>query len=245
MYTTLAGKQVTVAAFEHTMTLIGYEAQNVTLINAGDGKTGVYPLSNFLNSWSVLNNMAVVVRGKQQQTPGGFTTLTATVVLPKETPPVPQASATSPVPDPTQMTPVAPTIAYTVLPGDTLADIAQRFGTTAEIIAELNQLAFPYVIFSGQVLQIPQGGSSFATPTVVSPETPAAVESPPFENTPATALPGETLAAPREMQIYVVQAGDTLATVARRWKMTWIELARWNNLAYPYQLTEGQILKVP
>jgi LysM repeat protein len=42
-----------------------------------------------------------------------------------------------------------------VQPGDTLAAIALRFGTTWQAIAMANALANPNVIFVGQILRIP------------------------------------------------------------------------------------------
>ncbi len=57
--------------------------------------------------------------------------------------------------DPTTTTTTAPNASYTVEPGDTLAEVAQRFGTTVEAIAEANDIADPDVIAVGQVLQIP------------------------------------------------------------------------------------------
>lgn len=47
---------------------------------------------------------------------------------------------------------------YTVQPGDTLWNIAQRFGTTIEAIVALNNIADPNRIFPGQVLLIPGVG---------------------------------------------------------------------------------------
>lgn len=44
---------------------------------------------------------------------------------------------------------------YTVKAGDTLSGIAARFGTTYGIIAQLNGIAPPYVIYPGQMLKIP------------------------------------------------------------------------------------------
>lgn len=46
---------------------------------------------------------------------------------------------------------------YTVQSGDTLYLIARRFGSTVEILARVNNLADPEVIFVGQVLTIPEG----------------------------------------------------------------------------------------
>ncbi|MBZ0287890.1 MAG: LysM peptidoglycan-binding domain-containing protein, partial [Anaerolineae bacterium] len=48
---------------------------------------------------------------------------------------------------------------YTVVRGDTLARIAQRFNTTWQAIASLNNIANPNLIYAGQVLKIPGGGT--------------------------------------------------------------------------------------
>ena len=47
------------------------------------------------------------------------------------------------------------TISYTVKSGDTLSEIAQRYGTTVSAIASLNGISNPNLIYVGQVLQIP------------------------------------------------------------------------------------------
>lgn len=44
---------------------------------------------------------------------------------------------------------------YTVQYGDTLSEIAERFGTTVSAIASLNGIANPNLIYAGQTLQIP------------------------------------------------------------------------------------------
>ncbi|HHV62403.1 MAG TPA: LysM peptidoglycan-binding domain-containing protein [Firmicutes bacterium] len=48
-------------------------------------------------------------------------------------------------------------ITYVVQPGDTLAGIAARFGTTVEAIARANNITNPDLIYVGQVLRIPVG----------------------------------------------------------------------------------------
>lgn len=61
---------------------------------------------------------------------------------------------------------------YVVQAGDTLASIAQRFGTTVEAIVRANNLTDPNLIFVGQVLTIPTGGIPIPPtppPTPISP----------------------------------------------------------------------------
>jgi murein DD-endopeptidase MepM/ murein hydrolase activator NlpD len=61
-------------------------------------------------------------------------------------------------------TPIGLTFEYEVQAGDTLFDIAQRFGTTVEAIVEANGLVDPADIAIGQILIIP-GASSTPAPT--------------------------------------------------------------------------------
>jgi nucleoid-associated protein YgaU len=49
---------------------------------------------------------------------------------------------------------------YTVESGDTLWDIARRFGTTVEALAEANGITDPHLIEVGQVLEIPDAPRS-------------------------------------------------------------------------------------
>ena len=43
---------------------------------------------------------------------------------------------------------------YTIVPGDTLWDIARRFGTTVAHLAALNDIANPNLIYPGEVFLI-------------------------------------------------------------------------------------------
>ena len=57
--------------------------------------------------------------------------------------------------------PSAPTyITYTLQPGDTLSEIAERFGTTVSSLSALNGISDPNLIYAGNTLRIPQGGNS-------------------------------------------------------------------------------------
>lgn len=75
--------------------------------------------------------------------------------------PTPSPTATASPPEPTVAPTVAPTEAppspqqYVVQEGDTLAAIAQQFGTTVPALQELNGIEDPNEIVVGQVVQIP------------------------------------------------------------------------------------------
>jgi LysM repeat protein len=86
---------------------------------------------------------------------------------PTEAPPTPQPSASPvmtavpttvptpvPTPPPTVPAPAPPQQTYTVQQGDTLAAIAQRFGTTVAALQAANGIEDPNEIFVGQVLVI-------------------------------------------------------------------------------------------
>jgi LysM repeat protein len=80
---------------------------------------------------------------------------------------IPDGSAT-PAPQPPPSTTPPPTSGnYTVRTGDTLSAIARRFGTTVAAIAQANNINNVNLIYIGQVLVIPGGGSS---PTPVTPQ---------------------------------------------------------------------------
>lgn len=69
--------------------------------------------------------------------------------------PVPTPAPT-PVPEATPLPPPPPAVrTYTVVAGDTLAEIANRFGTTVEALMAANGISDPDQIFEGQVLTIP------------------------------------------------------------------------------------------
>lgn len=130
---------------------------------------------------------------------------------------------TAPAPQPVVVSPGAPagsgaSFAHTVQAGDTLAAIAARYDVTQEAIAQLNGLTDPNVLTVGQQLKIP--------------------------GTPAAGA-GTSTTATGGTAIYVVQSGDTLAAIARRFGATATELAQLNNLADPNRIVVGQRLTVP
>lgn len=55
---------------------------------------------------------------------------------------------------------------YTVVKGDTLSEIAQKYGTTVDTLAQLNGIKNPNLIVVGQVLKLPGSTTGFTPYTV-------------------------------------------------------------------------------
>ncbi|HRQ36510.1 MAG TPA: LysM domain-containing protein [Chloroflexota bacterium] len=116
--------------------------------------------------------------------------------------------------------------AYTVQYGDTLFSIARRYGTTVQAIVAANNIPNPNLIYVGQVLEIPTDGSPPPQPTAPPP------------GPQPTPPPGGTIT-------YVVQRGDTLSSIARRFGTTVNAIVAANNIANPNLIYAGQVLIIP
>jgi LysM repeat protein len=110
---------------------------------------------------------------------------------------------------------------YTVQPGDTLSEIALRFGTTTEALMQANGLNST-IIYAGQALVIPAGSAGSTTSTDPNPN-------------PGGQAPGT----------YVVQPGDNLITLAQRFGVSREALAAANGLSPSSLLYIGQVLRIP
>lgn len=114
---------------------------------------------------------------------------------------------------------------YTVVGGDTLYGIAQRFGLSVNDIAKWNSIPDPSLIYPGQVLQLREPDAE--------PECEAC----------RIELPEDD-----DRELYTVQPGDTLSGIAYqkygRWNYYFF-LARYNNLPNAHQIYVGQKIKIP
>ncbi|MDX1687874.1 MAG: LysM domain-containing protein [Candidatus Promineifilaceae bacterium] len=118
---------------------------------------------------------------------------------------------------------------YTVQPGDTLYGIAGRFGTTVPAIVAANNIENPNLIYVGQELVIPEGSE----PPPATTPAPGTTPTP----TPPPGSGGQTT--------YVVQPGDTLYAIARRFGTNVPTLVAANNIANPNLISVGQTLIIP
>jgi LysM repeat protein len=112
--------------------------------------------------------------------------------------------------------PTAGPFSYVVQEGDTLYSIAINFGVSPNDIVVANTLGDPNSLFEGQTILIPNyQPESAATPT------------------------------PEEPYLYVIQAGDTLLSIAEEFGVSATALAEANTLRDPNNLIQGQTLTIP
>ena len=144
-YTASNGEITTVAAYEHTMLLVGYSPNYVIAIDATTGLEQSYPLRTFLTSWGVLGRMALT---------GGVAQVNEPIV---ETPVLsqpPDEVENTPTPSPDNRNETALKY-YTVRRGEYLTGIAKRMSINWRILAKVNNLTPPYILYTGQRLRLP------------------------------------------------------------------------------------------
>lgn len=152
--------------------------------------------------------------------PGFFASASPTAsVTPTRVPATATASDT-PTPSEPSATPTPTT--YIVEVGDTLTSIAERFGVDLLVLMIANNLSDANAIVVGQQLIIPPPDYQTPTPTAL----------------PSTLLPGTKIE-------YIVQPGDTLASIASRFNSTEQAIVRENDIEDPNRIGVGDKLIVP
>ena len=170
------------------------------------------------------------------------------------------------VPDEQKPTPNETT--YTVRSGDTLSEIAMRFGVSVSDLVRWNNISNPNLIYPGEVLKI-RGGASQPTPgvtqtyTVRSGDTLSEIAvrfgvsvsnlvSWNGISNPNLIYPGEVLkirggasqSTSATTQTYTVRSGDTLSEIAARFGVSVSNLVSWNGISNPNLIYPGEVLKI-
>jgi len=164
---------------------------------------------------------------------------------PDEQPGIPVVTPTPPVPTPI----LNPSIeepqnnaegSHVVQPGETLYGIAINYGHNFRDVAAWNGIQEPYYLSPGQTLIVAQP-SGFLPSLPTSPSREPRKNEQPQQPAPPT----QPVVSPREDEnFHIVQSGDSLYAVARRYGLTFNELATWNGLQPPYNLSVGQKIRV-
>ena len=180
---------------------------------------------NAINRANGLNAANLIYTGQRLIIPINLpvTTAAGATVVPSTATPTPTITPTL---TPTA-TPTATPVTYQILPGDTLETIAQRYGTTVDLLAQQNSIANPHQIDVGQILVIPTAVPPTPTPTLV----------PTAEPVPITTTDSYIT--------YVVQAGDTLSQIAVDHNTTVAAIAQLNGITNPSTIFVGQRLRIP
>ncbi|MEZ4668980.1 MAG: LysM peptidoglycan-binding domain-containing protein [Anaerolineae bacterium] len=115
---------------------------------------------------------------------------------------------------------------HVVQPGENLFRISLKYNVSMASIASTNGISNINLIYVGQRLTIPTGGST-PPPTAV-----------PGQPPPPTAVPGG------QTTTYTVQRGDTLGAIARRFNTTIQDIATRNKITNPNLIYVGQVLTI-
>ncbi|MFC1960184.1 LysM peptidoglycan-binding domain-containing protein [Chloroflexota bacterium] len=246
-----------------------YSAVSVTAEDVGDRVT-VFVRTTFdlpqKNNSVYVDEAALVITGSAPPpaTPT-FTPEPSATPLPTATPQPGLPTPTQEV-DGTDEGPAAPATAtppptdsdypyfmtYTVVAGDTVSGIAQRYSSSIDAIIEANGLNADGLIFVDQELLIPVNTpvppTPFPTPDptsigIIPTNTPPAAAPTPVPTeefgTGGATPPGGSFAT------YTVQPGDTLSRIATSYNTTVDALIQLNGIVNPNLIVVGQELKVP
>lgn len=145
---------------------------------------------------------------------------------------------------------------YVIQAGDTLDALARRLGISWQRLAEHNGITDPTLLQVGQVLEIPgrlpeapvvtTEAAAPAPPPADTAAAPAPAEAAPApaEAAPAPAAPAEAPAPAIKPATHTVRTGESLATIAPRYGLSWQTLADINGLDGRSVLQVGQVLRL-
>ena len=117
---------------------------------------------------------------------------------------------------------------YTAREGDTVAGIAQRFGTTAEHLSKLNELGTANTVETGAELRVPSSVQAL----------------PPQVLQAAARVDARNRRTQSVRAVHVVRKGDSLWSIAKRHNMDVVTLASMNSIDPADTLRAGQRLKL-
>lgn len=170
---------------------------------------------------------------------------------PQKTEPIQQASAATPAKEADKSGSKNKTDSHKVVSGDTLYNLARKYGLSTEALAKANNFndKDKAVLKLGQVLIIPAKSDDLKVAQSASADVAAPESAPQAEQQAAPAKPkpvSEMTAAQKNRQ-HKVASGDTLYDLARKYGISTDALAKANNLDTTKKnlLKLGQVLIVP
>ncbi len=123
-------------------------------------------------------------------------------------------------------------VSHTVVAGDTLFNISQRYKCSVSDLKAWNGLSSDALSLGQQLRVSPPNGSSNSPASYIP------------SNTAKNVNPADTAFNNKSVGQYVVQTVDTVYSVAKLYGYTVADIATWNHLQPPYNLVPGQVLIV-
>ncbi|MBE0408880.1 MAG: LysM peptidoglycan-binding domain-containing protein [Anaerolineales bacterium] len=119
---------------------------------------------------------------------------------------------------------------YTVVGGEYLYMLAERFHIDWKILVTLNNLVYPYTLYPGQILRLPVQSTDGLTD---------------LEEGDLEVDPTATMAngGDGSVVMYTVKPGDHLSRVAYQLGLNWQKLASYNDIPSPYTIYPGQVIR--
>jgi uncharacterized protein YvpB/LysM repeat protein len=239
-YETDDGEVVTVANNQHTMVLIGYDENRVHLVDALTGYTITHTLENFLTSWAVLGNMAVIGEGSGErpnsesgETPSGY----SYTVQPGDTLNKVAARFDLYWPDLAAWNNIG--YPYIIYPGQVLAINGEISEEPVVDEPTEEEAETTYTVQPGEDLRAVsiETGIDWARLAMAN------NIAPPF-----VVRPGDTLRLPADDErltvetpaTYTATGTESLLDLAEYFGLDWLQVAARNNLSFPYLLSPGQ-----
>ena len=130
----------------------------------------------------------------------------------------------------------------TVRAGETVHTIARKHGVPASAIMQTNNIASPTAVRPGQRLVIPRYVSNTGAPVPVPVQHQAAVAPPPVQPAPAPVAQPRAAAGD---QVHVVQPGESLIGLSRRYNVPLATLAKANNVPVYHKVAMGDRVTIP
>ena len=121
-----------------------------------------------------------------------------------------------------------------VQPGDTLGDIAKRYGVDYNDIAKDNNISDPNYILPGQELTINSPKSNDTSSNVSNSSSISNVTNNSYD------IPGSTIIPETTTIKYIIQPGDTLGDIAKKYGLDYNDIAKDNNILDPNYIITGQ-----